>query len=70
MKKPAVHFRSSGESGNIYAILAKCSAALLKVNRIEEWNTLAEETRAAGSYEKALKRIRQTVELIDDDGRY
>lgn len=70
MAKLTVHFRSRGESGNIYAILAKVSAALLKARRINEYNGLRDEVYAAGSYRDALAAIRRRVELVDDDGVY
>lgn len=70
VKKATVHFHSRGESGNIYAILAKTSAALLKAGRIGEFNELRDAVTASRSYEEALKRIREKIELIDDDGEY
>lgn len=69
-KKATVHFHSRGESGNIYAILAKTSAALLKAGRIGEYNGLRDAVTAAGSYREALAKIREKVDLIDDDGEY
>ena len=70
MKKPVVHVRSRRESGNIYAILARCSAALLKEGRIKEYDGLRDAVTSSGSYEAALKRIREKIDLIDDDGVY
>ena len=70
MKKPAVHFRSSGESGNIYAILAKVSSYLYKQKRIWEYNELRDKVYTCGNYEAALNAIRVYVDLVDLDGRY
>ena len=70
MAKVTVHFHSRGESGNIYAILAKVSAALLKARRINEYNELRDAVTSSHSYEEALKRIREKINLIDDDGEY
>lgn len=70
MKKPAVHFRSSGESGNIYAILAKVSSYLYKQKRIWEYNELRDKVYTCGNYEAALNAIREYVDLVDLDGRY
>ena len=69
-KRKAIHFKSSGESGNIYAILAKISAYMLKQKRIPEFNELRDRVYASGSYESALGILREEVDLIDDDGRY
>ena len=69
-KKKAIHFKSGGESGNIYAILAKVSAFMLKQKRIPEFNELRDRVYASGSYESALGILREEVDLIDDDGRY
>lgn len=69
-KKKAIHFHSRGESGNIYALLAKVSAHMLKQKRIPEFNDLRDRVYTAGSYETALAILREEVDLIDDDGRY
>ena len=69
-KKKAIHFKSRGESGNIYAILAKVSSYMLKQKRIPEFNELRDRVYASGSYESALGILREEVDLIDDDGRY
>ena len=69
-KKKAIHFKSQGESGNIYAILAKVSSFMLKQKRIPEFNELRDRVYASGSYESALSILREEVDLIDDDGRY
>ena len=69
-KKKAIHFKSQGESGNIYAILAKVSSFMLKQKRIPEFNELRDRVYASGSYESALGILREEVDLIDDDGKY
>ena len=69
-KKKAIHFKSQGESGNIYAILAKVSSFMLKQKRIPEFNELRDRVYASGSYESALGILREEVDLIDDDGKF
>ena len=67
MKKPEVHFRSGGESGNIYFILGLVRDALRKQRRITDYNNLRDRVLHSGSYAEALRIIRETVSLIDDD---
>lgn len=69
-KKRVIKFHSRGESGNIYAILAKVSSYLYKQKRIWEYNELRDKVYTCGSYEAALNAIREYVDLIDLDGRY
>ena len=68
MNKPTVHFHSRGESGNIFWILGAVKTALRKQRRITEYNNLRDRVCSSGSYGEALAIIRETVDLIDDDG--
>ena len=68
MDKPTIHFRSRHESGNIFVILALVRRELQKQHRINDYNNLRDRVTASGSYEEALAVIRETVNLIDDDG--
>lgn len=65
MKKPIVTFDSRGPSGNIYYILGAVRNALCKQRRIIDYNNMWERVQHAGSYEEALKIIREYVDLID-----
>lgn len=65
-----IHFRSRHESGNIFAILAMVRWELQKQRRITDYNNLRDRVTSSGSYEEALAIIRETVNLIDDDGIY
>lgn len=69
MEKPIVHFRSRHESGNIFVILGLVRRALQKQRRITEYNDLRDKVTGSGNYRDALAIIRETVNLIDDDGR-
>ena len=70
MKRPEVHYQSSHESGNIFAILALVRNVLRKERRITEYNELWERVQKAKSYDEALAILREKVELIDDDRRH
>ena len=63
-----IHFRSRHESGNIFVILALVRRELQKQRRITDYNNLRDRVTSSGSYEEALAIIRETVNLIDDDG--
>ena len=63
MKQITITIASSGPEGNIYAILAKVRAELLKRGLIQKYNDLED----CNSYQEAIARIRQDVELIDTD---
>lgn len=69
-KKPELHFRSKGPSGNIYWILGHARNALTKERRITDYNTLRDAVFSSDSYGCALSEIRKYVNLIDDDGIY
>ncbi len=64
--KPVVHFNSTGESGNIFVILARVKNAL---NNNDAFNVIWNKVRQ-GNYDEALATIREKVNLIDDDGIY
>ena len=68
MEKPTVHFRSRHESGNIFVILALVRRELQKQRRITDYNNLRDRVTSSDSYTEALAIIRETVNLIDDDG--
>lgn len=61
-----VYFDSMGPSGNIYAVLSLCKESVSK----KELNELAAKVFSSKSYEEALSRIREYVDLIDVSGRY
>lgn len=69
MNRPEVHFRSRGESGNVFWIMGAVREALRKERRISEWNDLRDAVTSSGSYEEALRLMNEHVHLIDDDGR-
>lgn len=68
MKKPTVSFDSRGESGNIFCILGMVRRKFQKQRRITEYNELRDRVTASGSYDEALKIIREKVDLIDIRG--
>ena len=65
-EKPTVYFESRHESGNIFALLGKVHSALKDK---DEFNALWTEIQK-GSYEQAVKLIKEKVILIDLDGIY
>ena len=67
--KPRVEVKSMGEGGNIYAILARVRAVLRGLRRIQDYNDLYCAVTTSGSYAEALGIIRQTVDLVDLDGK-
>ena len=70
MQKAVIHFRSRGESGNIYWLIGAAQVELHKQQRITDYNTMRDRIlNGADSYEEALAIIREYVDLIDDDGR-
>lgn len=60
-----IYFDPQGPSGNIYAILGQCQQELRKRHRITDFNNLREAVFASGSYDEALKNVRQYVTLIE-----
>ena len=69
MEKATIHFRSRHESGNIFVILGLVRREMQKQRRITEYNDLWEQVHK-GSYDDAIRLIREKVNLIDDDGIY
>jgi hypothetical protein len=69
MDKPTVTIASAGTGGNIYAILASVRAEMRKRHLTQGYNDLYADCLNSESYEAAIKRIRETVELIDTDWR-
>lgn len=66
-KRITVTIASRGSGGNIYAILGEVQRAMRKAMLITAYNDLRDDVLNSGSYEDAIKRIRQTVNLIDTD---
>ena len=67
MKKPKVTISSRGAGGNIFAILGEVQRAMRKEQMISGYNDLRDDVLSSGSYEQAIARIRQTVDLVDVD---
>lgn len=67
-KKTKVEFHSRGPEGNIYHIIGLVSTALRRESRIIEFNDLRDEVFESQSYEEALAKIREHVDLVDLDG--
>ena len=68
--KPKIEFRSHGESGNVFRVMAMVRDALRKQSRVLDYNTLYDEVTASGSYAEALTIMRKYAELRDLDGVY
>lgn len=66
MEKPVIRYNSRSETGNIYYILAMVRNELSKQRRITEYNNLWSKVQLSGSYEEALKHIKEVVTLIDE----
>jgi hypothetical protein len=66
MVKPVIKYNSRGETGNIYYILSMVRNELSKQRRITEYNNLWNKVQLSGSYEEALKHIKEVVTLIDE----
>ena len=67
MKKIKITIASSGPGGNIYSILAKIRSELRKRGLMQEFNGLYFDVFNCKSYQEAIARIRQDIELIDTD---
>ena len=63
-KKPIVEYDPTGQSGNIYWILAAVSNVMRKQNRIIAYNDLRDRVFEAQSYEEALQIIGEEVTLV------
>ena len=70
MKKQTVYFKSGGESGNIYHIIALVRNTLRKQRRIADFNELLSRVQNSHSYKEALKIIREYVDLKDEYGKF
>ena len=64
MKKPTVVFSREAESGNIFYLLGMVQKIMRKQNRIDAFNILRDRVFTSGSYEEALKILREEVELV------
>ena len=60
-----IYYDPQGPSGNIYDILGQCQRELRKRHRITDYNNLREAVFSSGSYDEALKNVRQYVKLIE-----
>lgn len=64
MRKPMIFFSREAESGNIFYILGMVQKAMRKQNRIDAFNSLRDRVFASGSYEEALRILREEVDLV------
>lgn len=69
MEKPVIKYKSHGETGNIFFILAMVRDELRKQRRINDYNELWSKVQLSKSYEEALGYIREVVTLIDEDNK-
>lgn len=69
MNQIKITIASNGPEGNIYAILAKVRAEMRKRRLIQKYNDLYCDVINCKSYQEAIARIRQDIELIDTDKR-
>ena len=69
MNKEVIYFDSTGESGNIFSLLAEVNKVYRKQRRINEFNEIRDNVFKAKSYTEALTVIRQHITLIDVKGR-
>ena len=67
MGKITITIASRGTGGNIYAILGEVRQAMRKAQLITAYNDLRDDVLSSNSYNEAIARIRQTVNLIDTD---
>lgn len=67
MKKITVTIASKSHEGNIYAILGKVSQAMKRERLIVAFNNLRDDVLNSSSYQEAIARIRQDIDLIDTD---
>jgi hypothetical protein len=68
-EKITVTISSRGAEGNIYFILSKVRAEMRKRHLIQRYNDLYFDCLNSESYEAAIARIRQDINLYDADGR-
>lgn len=69
MKRPVVYFRSTGATGNVYAILGAVRTEL-GASRRDLFNKIYGRVMECHSYAEALSIVRESVDLIDLDGKY
>lgn len=67
MNQVKITIASSGPEGNIYAILGKVREEMRKAMLMTAYNALQDDVFSCESYQEAIARIRQDVELIDTD---
>jgi hypothetical protein len=68
--KPVIYFNSTGNSGNIFFILAEVKRELQKEGRAQDFNEMWEAVQKSGGYTEALSIIREYVDLVDLDLKY
>lgn len=64
MSKPTIYFSKEAESGNIFYLLGMVQKAMRKQNRLDDFNSLRERVFASGSYEEALRILREEADLV------
>ena len=64
MSKPTIYFSKEAESGNIFYLLGMVQKAMRKQNRFDDFNSLRERVFASGSYEEALRILREEADLV------
>jgi hypothetical protein len=67
MERIKITIASSGPDGNIYSILGKVRAEMRKRRLIQKYNDLYFDVTNCNSYQEAIARIRQDVDLVDTD---
>lgn len=64
MSKPTIYFSKEAESGNIFYLLGMVQKAMRKQNRLDAFNSLRDRVFASGSYEEALRILREEADLV------
>ena len=64
MSKPTIYFSKEAESGNIFYLLGMVQKAMRKQNRLDAFNSLRDRVFASGSYEEALRVLREEADLV------
>lgn len=64
MSKPTIYFSKEAESGNIFYLLGMVQKAMRKQNRLDVFNSLRDRVFASGSYEEALRILREEADLV------
>ena len=64
MSKPTIYFSKEAESGNIFYLLGMVQKAMRKQDRLDAFNSLRDRVFASGSYEEALRILREEADLV------